>query len=99
MLTALPDAANDLTLPCHEQRAGAATEFGGNGNFFRGPRFLNDVFSGKICPFSRPKFLMTFFYSSTWFSRCCVIYCNKMSYATLFYKKTHYFRKEFLYNT
>ncbi len=25
MLTALPDAANDLTLPCHEQRAGAAT--------------------------------------------------------------------------
>src|SRR6218665_2018081 len=26
MLTALPDAANDLTLPCHEKRAGAATE-------------------------------------------------------------------------
>jgi len=25
MLTALPDATNDLTLPCHEQRAGAAT--------------------------------------------------------------------------
>src|SRR6218665_517265 len=25
MLTALPDAINDLTLPCHEQRAGAAT--------------------------------------------------------------------------
>ena len=25
MLTALPDAANDLTLPCHEQWAGAAT--------------------------------------------------------------------------
>jgi len=24
-LTALPDATNDLTLPCHEQRAGAAT--------------------------------------------------------------------------
>ena len=27
MLTALPDAANDLTLPCHEQRAGAATGY------------------------------------------------------------------------
>jgi len=25
MLTALPDATNDLTLPCHEQWAGAAT--------------------------------------------------------------------------
>src|SRR6218665_1925076 len=25
MLTALPDATNDLTLPCHEKRAGAAT--------------------------------------------------------------------------
>ena len=25
MLTALPGATNDLTLPCHEQRAGAAT--------------------------------------------------------------------------
>jgi len=25
MLTALPDATNDLNLPCHEQRAGAAT--------------------------------------------------------------------------
>ena len=25
MLTALPDATNDLTLPCHEQRTGAAT--------------------------------------------------------------------------
>src|SRR6218665_2913055 len=26
MLTALPDATNDLTLACHEQRAGAATD-------------------------------------------------------------------------
>ena len=26
MLTALPGATNDLTSPCHEQRAGAATE-------------------------------------------------------------------------
>ena len=25
MLTGLPDATNDLTLPCHEQRAGATT--------------------------------------------------------------------------
>ena len=27
MLTAFPDATNDLTLPCHEQRAGAATAY------------------------------------------------------------------------
>ena len=27
MLTALPDATNNLTLPCHEQRAGAATVY------------------------------------------------------------------------
>src|SRR6218665_4187880 len=34
----------------------------GAGEIFRGPRFLNDVFSEKI-PFSRPKFLMTYFFS------------------------------------
>ena len=28
VLTALPDATNDLTLPCQEQQAGAATDFG-----------------------------------------------------------------------
>src|SRR6218665_99188 len=33
----------------------------GDGKIFRGPRFLNDVFSRKKCPFSRSKFLMTFF--------------------------------------
>src|SRR6218665_537810 len=34
----------------------------GDGKSFRGPKFLNDVFFfGKKFPFSRPKFLMTFF--------------------------------------
>src|SRR6218665_2454529 len=42
---------------------------GGRKNFFRGPRF-------QKCPFSRPKFLMTFF-------RFCVLYCDKMSYTNL----------------
>jgi len=32
----------------------------GDGKFFRGPRFLNEVFFREKCPFSRQKFLMTF---------------------------------------
>ena len=41
----------------------------GDGKIFRGPRFLNDVFLGTIkFPFSRPKFLMTFFSHSPGFS-------------------------------
>src|SRR6218665_3996549 len=33
----------------------------GDGKIYRGPRFLNDAFLEKKFPFSRPKFLMTFF--------------------------------------
>ena len=38
----------------------------GDGKFFRGPRFLNDVFFGKISIFT-PKISDDFFYSSTRF--------------------------------
>src|SRR6218665_979239 len=35
----------------------------GDGQNFRGPRFLNDVLFGQKCPFSRQKFLMICFFS------------------------------------
>src|SRR6218665_1792129 len=42
----------------HRRRPGA--EFWGDGKKFRRPRFVNDFFRKKF-PFSRQKFLMTFF--------------------------------------
>ena len=63
----------------------------GDGNFFRGPTFLNDVFFRRKFPFSRPKI------------RFSVSLLCKMSYITLIWpflhKKKHYFRKEFLDDT
>ena len=38
-----------------------APSLGGDGKFFRGPKFLNEVFFGKKFRFSRQKILMTFF--------------------------------------
>src|SRR6218665_1401033 len=45
------------------QRRRPGAEFGGDGKKFRRPKFLNDVVGGKKFPFSRPKILMTFFFS------------------------------------
>ena len=39
----------------------------GDGKIFRGPKFLNDLLRKKF-PFSRPKFLMTFFSHRPYFS-------------------------------
>ena len=62
----------------------------GDGEKFRGPRFLNDVFFRKKFLFSRPKFLMTFLKSSFTFSisLLCV-----MSYKTLSSREKHIFQK------
>src|SRR6218665_134991 len=53
----------------HRQRPG--TVFGGDRKNFRRPRFLNEVFLGKIFTFSCPKFLMTFFHI---FAACNFVY-------------------------
>src|SRR6218665_3653520 len=49
-----------FSLTCRQWRRPGA-KFGGDGKIFRGPRFLNDVLFGIKFPFSRLKFLMTFF--------------------------------------
>src|SRR6218665_2997477 len=48
-------------LPFYTQWRRPGAEFGGDGKFFRGPKFLNEVFFGKKFRFSRQKILMTFF--------------------------------------
>src|SRR6218665_1924202 len=53
----------------------AGAEFGGTEKSFRGPRFLNDVYSGKYCDL--------FFSHRLGFSDFTSLYCIKMSYTTL----------------
>ena len=74
------------------KRPGA--EFGGDGKNFRGPRFLNDVFSGKNGPFSSPKFLMTFFSHRPGFSDFALFTVIECHIRPFLHRKNHYFRKE-----
>src|SRR6218665_2559654 len=72
----------------------------GDGQKFRGPRFLNDDFFPEKFPFSRPKFLRTFFFSHrpsfSDFPFFTVIKCPIRPFIR---KKNHYFKKEFLNKT
>jgi len=71
----------------------------GDGNIFRGPRFLNDGFFREKCQFSRRKFLMTFFSHRPVFSDFALFTVIKCHIRPFLHKKTHYFRKEFLDKT
>src|SRR6218665_354197 len=56
-------------------------------------------FPGKKCPFSRPKFLMTFFSHRPGFSDFALFTVIKYHIRPFVHKKNHYFRKEFLHKT
>src|SRR6218665_798068 len=56
-------------------------------------------FPGKKCPFSRPKFLMTFFSHRPGFSDFALFTVIKYDIRPFVHKKNHYFRKEFLHKT
>ena len=81
------------------RRPGA--EFWGDGNIFRGPRFLNCGFLETI-PIFTAKISDDLFYSwpafriSPFFSKIFRIFTMIWPFP---HKKNHYFRKEFLYET
>ena len=78
----------------------------GDGQIFRGPKFLNDFFSEKISIFtlknSDDLLLLVIdqvFQIFTLFFRFLRSLLCKMSYMTLSSQEKHYFRKEFLDDT
>ena len=71
----------------------------GDGNFFRGPRFLNDVFFGKNFHFHAQNFWRPFFSHRPGFSDFPYRYCIRCRIWSFLHKKNHYFRTEFLYDT
>src|SRR6218665_3093528 len=71
----------------------------GDGKKFRGPRYLDDDFFLKKFPFSRPKFLMTFFSHRPGFSDFPLFTVIKCPIRPFLRKKNHYFKKEFLNKT
>src|SRR6218665_20601 len=75
------------------RRPGA--EFKGDGKICRGPRFLNDVFSGKISIFT-PKISDDLFLviDQVFFRDFTFLYCIKCRIRPFLHKKSHYFQKK-----
>ena len=87
----------------HGQWRRPGAEFGGDGKFVCGPKFLNYVFFWKKFSLSRQKILMTFFNNrpgfSDFYSLFSDFYCVKCRIWPFLHKKHHYFRTKFLDDT
>ena len=72
---------------------------GGDGKFVRGPRFLNNVSSGRNFHFHAENFWWPFFSHRPGFPDFTFLYCIKCCIRPFLHKKNHYFKNEFLDKT